>query len=284
MANRLVRGPVLAPPEDATIPALFLRASERFASLPALRRASEPVGLTYAEASHRVGLIAGLLVAHGVAAEDRVALLSENRPEWALADYACLCASAPSTVPLYPDAAGWRPSPRCCGTPGATWRSPRRRTRRLAFGRPRRACTTIVFDQLDAALARVRAAPPDWKARALAVEPDDLATLIYTSGTTGIPKGVMLTHRNLASGNAATGQHGAVVTQPGEVVVSILPLSHALERASGYYYWSKGVTTVYAESMQTVARDIAAAQASPPRGGASPAGQDPRRAWSRPQA
>ena len=223
----------------------------------ALKHAARPKGITYSEVVQRVGSIVGLLRQRGVERGDRVAVLSENRPEWAMADYACLCHGA-VTVPVYPNLA--------VGQVGEILRDS---GARLVFAstseqadRARQAAPgldIVVFDEFDAALVSVPTAPSDWRTRAHAVTPDDLATLIYTSGTTGVPKGVMLTHHNLASGNAATGQHGAVLTQPGEVVVSILPLSHALERASGYYYWSRGVTTVYAETMQTVARDIAAA-------------------------
>ncbi|HEX9107292.1 MAG TPA: long-chain fatty acid--CoA ligase, partial [Longimicrobiales bacterium] len=82
--------------------------------------------------------------------------------------------------------------------------------------------------------------------------------LIYTSGTTGAPKGVMLTHAHLASMVAATRQHGSLVLAPGEVTLSILPLSHVFERAASYIFFGSGVTTLYAASMQTVPRDLAA--------------------------
>ena len=76
----------------------------------------------------------------------------------------------------------------------------------------------------------------EWRAaleeRAGTVAPDDLATLIYTSGTTGMPKGVMLSHYNLAAMVAATHQHGSVSLTPGEAVLSILPLSHVFERTA----------------------------------------------------
>jgi long-chain acyl-CoA synthetase len=256
MTTRSVRGPALAPFEDTTLSAMFLRAAERFATLPALRRATVAGGLTYADAAHRVGLIVALLRDHGVARGDRVALLSENRPEWVLADRAVLCLGA-VTVPVYPNlpVAHVAEILRDSGAKLA-FASTAAQAARVRDAAP--SLTTIVLDDLDAALARVAGPPPDWRAHARAVAPDDLATLIYTSGTTGTPKGVMLTHRNVASDIAATDQHGSVAAAPGEVMVSILPLSHALERAASYYYWSKGVTTVYAESMQTVARDIAA--------------------------
>ena len=257
MPTSSVRGPVLAPFQDTTIPELFLNAAERFPTLTALRRASAPEGVTFAEAVRRVGAFVGLLHARGVGTGDRVALLSENRPEWVMADHAVLCLGA-VTVPLYPNLPVSYIAD-IVQDSGAklAFASTAQQAARLREAAP--GLPTVVFDELDAVLAGA-VAPADWQTRARAVAPGDLATLIYTSGTTGAPKGVMLTHANMASGNAATSQHGAVVTTPGEVMVSVLPLSHALERAASYYYWSKGVTVVFAESMQTVARDIEAAR------------------------
>jgi long-chain acyl-CoA synthetase len=87
------------------------------------------------------------------------------------------------------------------------------------------------------------------------VRPDELATIIYTSGTTGEPKGVMLSHANLASNVKA----GADVLQLSErdVALSFLPLSHSFERTVSYIYLLCGVTVVFAESLDTIARDIA---------------------------
>jgi long-chain acyl-CoA synthetase len=94
------------------------------------------------------------------------------------------------------------------------------------------------------------------RVRADAVAPDDLATLIYTSGTTGVPKGVELTHFNLAAMVAATVQHGSIALEPGQAALSVLPLSHVFERAADYLFWWGGVAIHYAEGMPTVARDV----------------------------
>lgn len=114
-----------------------------------------------------------------VGARDRVALLSENRPEWVMADRAVLCLGA-VTVPLYPNLPVAQvgeilrdSSPRlaCASTVAQA-----ARVHEAAPG-----LTTIVLDDLDAALARVAGPPRDWQAHAHAVAPDDLATLYRVS-------------------------------------------------------------------------------------------------------
>jgi len=89
---------------------------------------------------------------------------------------------------------------------------------------------------------------------ARAVRPDDLATIIYTSGTTGEPKGVMLTHGNLVAN--IRGAAPSLDLSQEDVALSFLPLSHAFERMVAYIYLFSGVTIVFAESFDTVARDL----------------------------
>src|SRR6185295_5687319 len=78
-----------------------------------------------------------------------------------------------------------------------------------------------------------------------AVDPDDLATLIYTSGTTGVPKGVMLTHRNLVSNMLASAS--AFDVTPADTILSFLPLSHVFERIFDYLFFLWGTSIAYAE-------------------------------------
>jgi long-chain acyl-CoA synthetase len=87
------------------------------------------------------------------------------------------------------------------------------------------------------------------------VQPDSTATLIYTSGTTGNPKGVILTHSNLVS-NALTNCQVARLTE-GETALSFLPFSHIFERTTIYMYLYAGVSIYYAQSVETVAQDLA---------------------------
>jgi long-chain acyl-CoA synthetase len=90
--------------------------------------------------------------------------------------------------------------------------------------------------------------------RAASIQPADLATIIYTSGTTGEPKGVMLTHHNVVSNVLAS--HAMLEKGPQDVAFSFLPLSHAFERTVSYCYLDDGVVVTFAESIDTVPRDL----------------------------
>lgn len=86
------------------------------------------------------------------------------------------------------------------------------------------------------------------------VQPDDLVSIIYTSGTTGLSKGVMLSHRNFLSNVEASSQ--LFPLGPGDVCLSFLPLSHVYERMVSYYYQYKGISIYYAENMGTIADNL----------------------------
>jgi long-chain acyl-CoA synthetase len=95
----------------------------------------------------------------------------------------------------------------------------------------------------------------EFQAGVRAVDPSQLATIIYTSGTTGEPKGVMLTHANLVS-NLFAAREVLQLTSD-DVALSFLPLSHAFERMASFLYLLTGTTMIFAESFDTVGRDIA---------------------------
>ena len=207
----------------------------------------------------------------GIQPGERVAIFSENRPEWAIADFACLTASL-TDVPLYPnlppDQAAY-----ILNDSGAVAIFVSDAAQGAKIAEVRGKCTTlrhvITFAAephagADHTIAEVEArgaAVDDEERRAryrqyaLAVKPDDLATLIYTSGTTGEPKGVMLTHDNLYSNVML-----AAVQIPfagKDVCLSFLPLSHIFERMAGHYLmFQVGCSIAYAESMDTVPIDM----------------------------
>ena len=113
----------------------------------------------------------------------------------------------------------------------------------------------ITFDDM-LKLGEKNANPDEFYERLDAVKKDDLATIIYTSGTTGDPKGVMLSHWNLIS-NVQTAS-SLVEVGDSDVCLSFLPLSHSLERMSGYYTSIfNGVTIAHARSIDTLLEDIA---------------------------
>ena len=93
-----------------------------------------------------------------------------------------------------------------------------------------------------------------YKEDALAIKPDQLATIIYTSGTTGDPKGVMLTHGNVTSNILAA--KTVVTLDDSDEALSFLPLSHAFERTVVMLYFYSGVTVTFAESLDTIGRDL----------------------------
>ena len=93
-----------------------------------------------------------------------------------------------------------------------------------------------------------------YKETAAAITPDRLATIIYTSGTTGEPKGVMLSHGNIASNVLAAA--AAIAVSDDDEALSFLPLSHAFERTVACLYLYRGVTISFAESLDTIARDL----------------------------
>jgi long-chain acyl-CoA synthetase len=201
----------------------------------------------------------------GIRRGDRVAILSENRPEWAIADYACLAARA-ADVPIYPTLPARQAEYilRDSGAVAVVVSSAAQLGKLLSVrDRLPALAHVIALDAgatgpgvltFDAVLARGRAARerhPDWRTEALSAAPDDLATLIYTSGTTGDPKGVMLSHGNIAS-NVTTCVDLFSFTAEDECL-SFLPLSHIFERMFGHYcMFHAGVVITYAESVDTV--------------------------------
>jgi long-chain acyl-CoA synthetase len=192
--------------------------------------------------------------------------MSENRPEWAIADWACLCGGM-TDVPIYPTlpaeqivhplndsgAVALFVSTPDQAAKAASVRGSLTGVRKIiSFTDPAPPGADLTFHELEAAGAALDgdAKAAEWKAAALTVKPDDLATLIYTSGTTGLPKGVMLTHDNIASNVAAS--RLKVPLTPGGVALSFLPLSHIFERMGDYLFFDCGISIAYAESIDAV--------------------------------
>ena len=202
----------------------------------------------------------------GVQPGDRVAILSENRPEWAIADYACLTAAV-ADVPLYPNLPAEQIAYmlRDSGSV-AIFASDASQIEKVAsiraqcpslrtvicFGDRATGADTTLAD-LEASGQRAESAERTaaYRERALAVKPDDLATIIYTSGTTGEPKGVMLSHDNIYSNVMAS--RTAIPFGGDDTALSFLPLSHIFERMAGHYLMlATGTSIAYAESIDTV--------------------------------
>jgi long-chain acyl-CoA synthetase len=201
--------------------------------------------------------------------------MSESRPEWLLADMAILIQGG-VVVPVYstltPAQAKYiiqDAGARIAFVSTAEQLEKIQRIRHelptleavIVFEAPEKASTSVL--SLDAVAARGHARlMGEWgvgrafRDTAREVRPEQLATIIYTSGTTGEPKGVMLTHRNLVS-NLIAG-HAIVPVNDTDTSLSFLPLSHSFERLVSYVYLANGVTIVFAESMETVGKDLVA--------------------------
>ena len=237
----------------------------------------EVTGLGGRDLRDRVRELALGLLTLGLARGDRMAIISESRPEWLHADLAAQTLGIVD-VPVYPSLSAsqteyiLRDSSAKCAVV-----SDRSQVEKLAEVASRLPLLShvVVFDAADGAAAsgrfevltldalaergaeRIRAGwgvVKEFNDAAKLVQPGDLATVIYTSGTTGEPKGVMLTHDNLVSNLIAA--TSCIDVGPDDVGLSFLPLSHSFERLASYLFLASGMTIVFAENMDTVARDL----------------------------
>ncbi|MEO8336293.1 MAG: long-chain fatty acid--CoA ligase, partial [bacterium] len=256
-----------------TLPKLFFDAVARHDKPDALQHKVSGVyqPISSRALAERVRRLALGLAELGVKPGDRVAILSENRPEWAIADYACVT-SALTDVPLYPNLPPEQAAYilRDSGAV-AIFVSDEAQAKKIVevratlpalksvitFAAGRHAGVDHTLAEVEAKGATVDddARGKAYRAAADTVKPDDVATLIYTSGTTGEPKGVMLTHDNLWSNVMAS--ESAIPFLTNEVGLSFLPLSHIFERMAGHYLmFHVGCSIAYAESIDTVPIDM----------------------------
>jgi long-chain acyl-CoA synthetase len=237
------------------------------------------VDVSGAEYLDRIRAVSLGLQALGLGAGDRAGIVCESRPEWSIADQAFLTAGA-VTVPVYPTLSTTQtqfilydaeatvvvvsddvqaakviavlpdlPTVKAVVivAPGPLLQSG------LAAPVP-----VVTMADVEASGRRRLAADPSldgrYRAGIAALKPSDVATIIYTSGTTGTPKGVVLTHDNILSNLVAA--NVLLKVTPADMALSFLPLSHTFERLAIYLFLYAGATVVFAESLQTVARDL----------------------------
>ncbi|MCF7803578.1 MAG: long-chain fatty acid--CoA ligase [Candidatus Marinimicrobia bacterium] len=258
----------------STIPEMFWTNVERFAGNNCLGYKKDGVWktLTFQEVGQEVERVSRGLHALGISGEDKVSILSENSPRWAIADYGILSLSA-INVPVYPTLI-----PKQIqyilnnGDVKVLFAENEVQTKKVLeiFNQVEQLTHIIVMDNSDIfeedyvitwdeLISRGNSinAAEDFNLKAYwqELQPDDLLTLIYTSGTTGAPKGVMLTHRSLTSNIEASLQRVRVGTD--DRFLSFLPLSHSFERMAGHFLpTTAGSTIYYAESIETVADNM----------------------------
>ena len=258
-----------------SIPDMLRQNAARFQGHLALkyRKQGRFVTLSYAEFYDRALMAARGLKKMGVQPGDRVAILSENRAGWVIADMGILSAGA-VTVPIYPT-----------NTPEQIAYMLNHSGAKIVFVSSKfqyakllkvresipavelvvsferflgdstlPVCTFYQLSEIDHPITEEE--KKEIEAGIDRIAPGDLLTLIYTSGTTGVPKGVMLSHSNVLSNNRyLTEQSGAIGDN--DVLLSFLPLSHVLERSSGYYMAVRnGALIVFADSIEKIPENM----------------------------
>ncbi|GAV21330.1 long-chain acyl-CoA synthetase [Mariprofundus micogutta] len=250
-----------------SLPEALFNVAERYAARPAqwYRKNGEYLPVTYAQLATRVRRVACGLMAAGIKPGDRIGILMENRPEWAIVDYAILSIGA-VTVPLY---CSYRPQDMAYvledSGAKAVFTSGGNLLRDLKLASDNNSSLKhlyVVDDVVDDGIVEnfsvLEGGEPDderLNRRLAKLERDQLATIVYTSGTTANPKGVMLSHCNILT-NLETVP--AVITlQPDDRMLSFLPLAHTLERTAGHFLaYSYGISVAFAERPDTVAKNM----------------------------
>jgi long-chain acyl-CoA synthetase len=254
----------------ATLNDIFFAAVERNLDRIMLYRdtqnnAPQWQAITSRQFGQRVARTARTLHAWGIRPGDRIAILSENRPEWPVADIASLLLGA-VTVPLYTTLTAEQ-SAFLLNDSGcrAIFLSSDQQLQKILPILPQTKIETIVVmdrvqfsgdlggkcvamdpimhqgsGDLDAGI----------EAAARAMRPDDLATIVYTSGTTGASKGAMLTHGNIASNILCSLLDFNV--EPGQISISFLPLCHITARHVDFAMIYHGVTLAYCPFMENL--------------------------------
>jgi len=271
-----------------SLPAMFFEMARERATRPFLwaKRDGKYQTLNWAEAADQVGRLARGLARLGVEPGDRVALVSENRPEWVVADLAIMAAGA-VTVPAYVTntvedhrhilgnsgaravivstaalaarvipAARQVPSVRAViaiegiAIEGIAIEG-------IAIEGIGEAAANLDLRSWDAVLGLGGEKRGDPAERVSALSPDDTACIIYTSGTGGVPKGVLLSHRNIIANCRGAYRLLDMLGLGDEKFLSFLPLSHSYEHTAGMMFpISIGAEIYFAEGAETLAHNL----------------------------
>ena len=228
-------------------------------------RAAEWHPISASELYRRVMGVVQELGRLGVSRGDRVAIMSENRPEWTIVDFAILLRGA-VTVPVYPTLTASQVSYllRHSGARIAFVSTSEQLAKLRSIQFETFVEQTILMDDPPPGLgalsmpAMMAAGPtqrsPELERLGKSIGPDELATIIYTSGTTGIPKGAMLTHRNIASNISKSVE--ALDLRETDLAVSFLPLSHITARHVDLAELYCGVTIAYCTVIDELPRVV----------------------------
>lgn len=216
---------------------------------------------SFKEVQEQVNKVSQLLINLGIGKNDKIALISTNRPEWNFVDLGCQQLGA-MAVPMYPTISE-KDYEFIFSDAGIKYafvgdESIYLKVRPL-MGRIPSLNGIYTFDRINGAQNFDTALPGSFDAAEIQKRKDgvsehDLATIIYTSGTTGNPKGVMLTHKNITSNILSVKE--VTPFAEGEKALSFLPLCHSFERMVFYAYLSYGIHIHYAENLETIAENL----------------------------
>jgi len=253
-----------------TISQLILNTVESYPKddLMMYKKEGKYVALSTEEIGNRIKFFSLGLRALGQKTEDKLVILSDNRPEWMITDLANLCLGG-ITVPIYTslvpeqikyivensDARIVVYSDQELWKKIETIKGELIKVSHYITFAPEAPEGVLTFEEVMDKGRRLHQEDPEiFQKGALAISPADIASIIYTSGTTGIPKGVMLTHGNFVSNVKSCSE--IIPFSDKDTVLSFLPLSHVLERMVTFTYLYKGCSIAYAESIETVAENL----------------------------
>ncbi len=252
------------------IPEVFFETAKKYPKKTALSYKKEGVyfPISYKELAKKVSVFSGSLQKLGAVPGDKIAILSENRPEWVIADLAIMAIGAIS-VPLHTtfSAKAILNVLNHSGAKILIVSNTDLLNKILLYQKKIKSLEKIIFiEKLTAVQKQALGSKVlSWRAvfhlnqntgyEEVFLDPDEPCSIIYTSGTTGRPKGVILTHRNFLSN--AESVNDIIPVKENDVFLSFLPLSHVLERLAGYYMpLIYGGKIVYAEGMKELPRNL----------------------------
>ncbi len=231
--------------------------------------------ITYKELEEKVNRFSAAMLELGVKPEDKIALMSENSPEWVISDLGIMSIGA-LNVPVYPTLTFQQLEYilNNCGAKGivVSNNTHYQKVAKLFKSVPTLEFIIHVDDVVKVEDEKVKNYSfeellklgetnldkniQEIQKRTSEIEEENICSIIYTSGTTGDPKGVMLTHKNFMS-NATEAAKIIMASQDVGLELSFLPLSHVLERVVYYaLVVVTGKTVAYAESIETITKNL----------------------------
>ncbi len=258
-----------------TIPEMFIGVTTKYGTSKTYIKHKidgKYVDINYHQVSEITENLALGLASFGVKRGDKVAIISENRPEWYYSDFAILGLGA-IDVPIYPNSTSdsieyiLNNSESVGVIVSTTFQlnkvlKIKSKCKNLSFiinisnDDPAGETGVYTFNKtIEKGKFFKRENPSHFSNSVELANENDLCTIIYTSGTTGEPKGVMLTHKNILSNVKSACEIINVTDQ--DTFLSFLPLSHIFERMAGYYLaFSCGSTVAFAEGIEKVAQNM----------------------------